>query len=87
MNNLFETLGDALKPEPLKRYIVKTETKGFLYFDELPKNTYFCEGSQDINDKGKAMLFTNDNGTCLIPIIDTTTGQQVLDISRAGQTI
>jgi len=69
------------------RYSVKTETKGTLYFDELPKNTYFLEGLQDENDRGKATFFTNDNGTCLIPIIDTKTGKQVIDTKKARKEI
>jgi len=54
----------------------------------LPKGTYFQEGSQDIADKGKAMYFMFDTcGSCLIPIIDTNTGEQVVDISKAGRSI
>ena len=71
----------------MQRYKVKTGTRGDLFFNVLPKGTYFQGGYQDINDKGKAMFFTWDNGTCLIAIIDTTTGQQVIDITRAGQEI
>ncbi len=87
MENIFETLAAITKPVSLKRYMVNTENRGILYFDELPSNTYFQEGFQDANDKGKAMYYTWDNGTCLIPIIDTKTGLQVCDISRAGETI
>ena len=61
----------------MKKYRVKTESKGVLEFDELPKNTYFLEGFQDPEDKGKACLFIFDNGTSLIPIINTKTGKQV----------
>ncbi len=76
------------KYKTMKKYSVQTESKGLLTFDEFPKGTYFQEGSQDINDKGKAMYYTYDTcGTCLIPIIDTTTGQQVKDISKAGLSI
>jgi hypothetical protein len=84
MGNIFENLATITKPEKVKRYKVETESKGILYFDELPKNTYYCGGFQDANDKGKAMLFTWDNGTCLIPIIDTYTGKQVYDVSKAA---
>ena len=63
-------------------------SKGTLFFDDLPKGTYFQEGSQDIADKGKAMYFMFDTcGSCLIPIIDTNTGEQVVDISKAGRSI
>lgn len=70
-----------------KKYMVKTETKGTLFFDELPTGTYFQEGYQTPEDKGNAMYFTNDNGTCLIPIYEIATGKQVVDINRAGQDI
>lgn len=60
------------------RYKVETQTRGILYFEELPKDTYYLEGLQNPEDKGKATLFTWDNGTCLIPIIDTTTNKQVI---------
>lgn len=60
------------------RYKVETESRGTLYFDELPKNTYYLEGYQNREDKGKACLFTFDRGTCLIPIIDTITNKQVI---------
>jgi hypothetical protein len=85
MENIFEKLAEITKPEPIKRYMVKTQNRGILYFDELPQDTYYCGGFQDANDKGKAMLYTWDNGTCLIPIIDTLTGQQVYDLSKAAQ--
>jgi len=88
MENIFEQMGAIIKPEPLKRYMVKTESKGTLFFDDLPNGTYFQEGSQDIADKGKAMYFMFDTcGSCLIPIIDTNTGEQVVDISKAGRSI
>lgn len=88
MENIFEKIAEITKPEHLKRYIVKTDSKGILSFDTLPKWTYFQEGSQDINDKGKAMYYTFDTcGTCLIPIIDTYTGLQVIDITKAGHSI
>jgi len=61
----------------MKKYRVETKTKGVLYFDELPKNTYYLEGFQDIMDKGKACLFMFDDGTCLVPIIDNRTNKQV----------
>ena len=80
----------ATKPEFLKRYMVKTETKGTLFFDELPSGTYFLMGVQSSPEgweAGKATYMTFDNGTCLIPIYDTTTGKQVQDESRAGETI
>jgi hypothetical protein len=63
----------------MKKYRVETETRGILYFDELPAGTYFLGGYQDINDKGKACLFTFDRGTCLIPIIDNKTNKQVIN--------
>ena len=87
MENIFEKLAEITKPEQIKRYMVETQTRGILYFDELPKGTYYCGGFQDANDKGKAMLFTWDTGTCLIPIIDTKTGKQVQDITKAGTSI
>ena len=69
------------------KFQVTTETKGVLYFSELPKNTYFLEGSRDINEKGQAFYYTFDNGTCLIPIIGIKTGKVYTDITRAGQLI
>lgn len=87
MQSIFEQLAAITKPETMKRYIVKTETKGILSFDELPKGTYFQIGCHLIEDKGLAMYYTWDNGTCLIPIIDTHTGQQVKDLSKAGKSI
>jgi hypothetical protein len=87
MENIFETLAEITKPEPVKRYMVVTETKGTLYFDELPKKTYFLGGFRDPADKGKATYYMGDAGTCLIPIIDTITGKQVCIPSRAGQSI
>lgn len=71
----------------MKRYTVHTETKGVLEFDTFPNNTYFLGGYQNENDKGLATFFTFDSGTCLIPIIDTKTGQQVRIIENAGKEI
>lgn len=67
-------------------YYCDTETKGRLFFNELPKNTYFLGGYQDESQKGFAMYLTFDNGTCLIPISDMN-GKQVVMIERAGQEI
>jgi len=93
MENIFEKLAEITKPEQVKRYMVKTQNRGILYFDELPKGTYFLGGYSNPKDHpegweaGKATLFTWDNGTCLIPIIDTKTGKQVQDITKAGTSI
>ena len=70
-----------------KKYKVTTETRGILYFAELPEGTYFLQGSQDEADIGKATLHTFDAGTCLIPIIEISTGLQYRDITKAGQSI
>lgn len=59
------------------RYIVQTQTRGTLEFDELPRNTHYSEGLGDPNDVGNGYLFTYDPDTCLIPIIDTQTGKQL----------
>ncbi len=74
--DIFNTLADALRPEITPRYIVKTKNRGILEFNELPDNTYYAEGISDM-EKDTAWLYTWDEGTCLIPIIDTTTGEQV----------
>jgi len=60
----------------MARYIVKTKNRGILEFNELPDDVYYAEGISDM-EKDTAWLFIWDEGTCLIPIIDTTTGQQV----------
>lgn len=90
MENIFEKLAEITKPEQVKRYMVKTQNRGILYFDELPEGTFFLSQLSN-NEKGweagKATLYTWDNGTCLIPIIDTKTGKQVQDINRAGTSI
>lgn len=59
-------------------YHVKTKTNGVLIFDQLPKNTYFAEGGYNDIKGGEAFLFTYDEGTCLLPIIDSKTGLQVI---------
>lgn len=87
MENIFNTLAEITRPEPLARYIVKTETRGTLSFNELPNNTYFASGYQDESDAGKAYLYTFDRGTCLAPIIDTSTGLQVCKPEFAGHEI
>ena len=70
--------------QEIKKYKVTTETRGVLYFAELPINTYFLEGVREISDAGKA---TFRRGASLIPICYTETGKQVQDITRAGKTI
>lgn len=89
MKDIFQTLGEILKPELIvKRYMVKTETRGILYFDDLPQGTYFAMGdcgNEPQSKPGQAFYFTNDNGTCLIPIIDTNTGLQVIRPDKSGQ--
>ena len=70
-----------------KKYKVTTKTKGVLYFAELPEGTYFLQGSQDEADTGKATLYTFDGGTCLIPIVEISTGLQYRDITRSGESI
>lgn len=90
MQSIFETPEAATNPEFLKKYMVKTQTKGTLFFDELPRGTYFLmgiENSPEGWEVGKATYMTFDNGTCLIPIYDTTTGKQVQDINKAGTEI
>ena len=73
--------------QEIKKYKVTTETRGVLYFAELPAKTYFMQGSQDPADIGKAMLYTYDPGTCLIPMIVILTGLQYRDITRSGESI
>ncbi len=75
--DIFNTLAEAMRPETTPRYIVKTKNRGVLEFNELPKNIYYAEGLSKDTEEGTAWLFTWDEGTCLIPIIDTTTGEQV----------
>ena len=86
MENIFEKLAQITKPEPVKKYMVKTETKGILYFDELPNYTYFCLGING-DPIGQAMYFTNDKGTCLIPIRYTKDGTEVIIPENAGKEI
>ena len=71
----------------IRKYKVTTETRGILYFAELPEGTYFLQGSPDQDETGKATLYTYDAGTCLIPIIEISTGLQYRDITRAGHSI
>jgi hypothetical protein len=59
------------------RYIVQTQSRGILEFDELPQTTYYSQGLGDPNDVGYGYLHTYDPHTCLIPIIDTQTGKQL----------
>lgn len=66
-------------------YHVNTETRGRLQFTELPKGTYFAEGVNGTT-RGQAYYFTNDNGTCLIPIYKED-GSPVIDEKRAGRKI
>ena len=77
--------------KPVKvRYKVETETKGILVFEELPENTYFAFGNignAPQSKPGEAYLFINDNGTCLIPIKDIKTGQQVIIPENSGKQI
>jgi hypothetical protein len=77
--------------KPIKiRYKVKTETKGILVFEELPENTYFTignVGNEPQSKPGEAYLFINDNGTCLIPIKDIKTGEQVIIPENSGKQI
>ena len=49
------------------KFQVKTETKGVLTFNELPKDVYWGGGFQDPADKDKAFWYGWDRGTCLIP--------------------
>ena len=67
-------------------YKVETQTRGTLYFTQLPKGTYFLGGYRDESDKGKACYYTFDTSTCLIPITDLN-DKKIIDISRAGQEI
>ena len=69
------------------RYHVDTETRGRLTFKDLPKGTYFLSGVNGPEEEGLATYFTFDRGTCLIPIIETATGKQYRDKSRAGKEI
>lgn len=72
------------------KYKVITETKGVLTFTELPENTYFAIGNignKPQSKAGEAFLFTYDNGTCLIPIKDIKTGQQIIIPENAGKEI
>lgn len=84
MENFFETLAAITKPS---KYFVNTENRGMLTFDQLPKGTYFMEGSSDMKDKGKAMYYTFDNcGTCLIPIKDEN-GNDIYIPDMSGKTL
>jgi len=75
--DIFNTLADAMRPQTTPRYIVKTKNRGILEFNELPDDVYYAEGLSKDVEEGTAWLYTWDEGTCLIPIIDTTTGEQV----------
>jgi hypothetical protein len=52
--------------DPKYQYKVETDTKGTLYFEELPSDVYWGNGSQDPEDKNKAFWYGYDNGTSLI---------------------
>lgn len=52
--------------DPKYKYKVETDTKGTLYFEELPSDVYWGNGSQDPEDKNKAFWYGYDNGTSLI---------------------
>lgn len=61
-----------------KRYTATIDGKTYEY-DRLPNSVYYdAHGYQNPNDKGKGYLFANSGeGTCLVPIIDSTTGLQI----------
>jgi hypothetical protein len=52
--------------DPKYKYKVETDTKGTLYFEELPSDVYWGNGSQDPEDKNRAFWYGYDNGTSLI---------------------
>ncbi len=60
------------------KYQVKCYSKPDIFFDEIPANVYWAGGFQNIEDKDKGYLFHNDNGTCLSPIIEVSTGNQII---------
>lgn len=56
-------------------------------FDTLPVNTYFLSGYQNESDKGKATLFCFDSGTCLTPIFNAATNEQICYPELEGKEI
>ena len=84
MENIFEKLGDILRPDG--KYYVDFST-GRRYYNSLPDSTYFAIGYHIEEKPGAAYLFCNDGGTCLIPIIETATGEQVVKPESAGHEI
>lgn len=87
MQNIFEKLGDILRPDG--KYYVDFST-GRHYYNLLPDYTYFAIGNVGNDpqpEPGAAYLFCNDGGTCLLPIIETATGLQVIKPESAGYEI
>lgn len=58
-----------------KFYIQKEAGK--VYFDELPKDTYFAIGVNG-TVKNQAFWFGFDSGTCLIPFLHTSDNSIVI---------
>ena len=87
MENIFEKLGDILRPDG--KYYVDFST-GRRYYNSLPDRTYFAVGNignAPQSKPGAAYLFCNDGGTCLLPIVETATGEQVVKPEAAGHEI
>lgn len=62
---------------------VNNSQAGRKFYNDLPEATYFARGVNGSNP-GDAFLFCFDNGTCLLPICDTTTNKQVCIAANAG---
>lgn len=63
---------------------------GRVDFDRLPEKTYFCMGNvgnQPQAERGKAMLFCWDDGTCLAPIFNAVDDSPVIMPGYAGKEI
>ena len=59
------------------KYYVKCYAKPDIFFEEIPESVYWAGGLQNPEDMGKGFLFHFDNGTCLAPIINISTGKQI----------
>lgn len=85
MQNIFEKLGDILRPDG--KYYVDFKS-GRRYYQSLPDRTYFAignVGNSPQSEPGAAYLFCNDGGgACLLPIKETKTAKQVVKPEAAG---
>lgn len=56
-----------------------------IYFNELPKGTYYTSAYHGQAGKALYMVFDAKHGTCLTPIYETSTDCIFKDVRRAGE--